>query len=107
MAFLIKHDIIAVPAIIYQAENRRVKVGNTGLLIVSTADDADMVILDDGEIAAPFIYIAGFCVQVEHEKPAGAKCFIGRMKTEPNSLVDIMWLRLSKTEITAWYLCGN
>ena len=77
MAFLIKNNIMAVPAFIFQAENGSIKIGSPGLLIVNIADDTDMVILNDREIAVPLIKITGFGVQVKHKESAAAKGFIG------------------------------
>ena len=77
MAFLIKNEIMAVPAVIIYAENSGIKVSSAGLMIVSVTNDADMVIFNDREITVPFIQIAGLRIQVEHKKTAAAKGLIG------------------------------
>ena len=80
MTFLVKNKIVAVPAVTLQSEKGSIKVGSAVFLIIGTADDADMVILNDREITDPLIKITGFSIQVEHEKSAAAKGCKGRMK---------------------------
>src|SRR4030042_615883 len=71
MAFLVKRDIIAVPAAISIAEDGGIEGGNAPAWAVGIFHHTDMVIFNDSEMrAAPFIQIAGLGVQVAEKQSA-------------------------------------